>query len=379
MTAVKKGSSVTIAELREQLKSAQEEVNLFFIESAIEVKSLSGQASKVKNKGVNSADDLKLSGSIVSRINKLAKETEVKRMGVTKIYDQVKNDWIAREREFIRPLTELRDHLIKINNTYTSAEVARVTAEKAKIDSEKKKKIERDSMPAAIKHRFRVAIMDEVASVRQGFVKAWASLNLDNFEERLLILRKYKPKMEYERVEKYLQFNVSYLSSEEVLAQVKLHFNYKHFCEQYCNYVNKIKEEYLSKVEDRRSELNTLTPTELAHVSNKIIDDEINKQVEEKLLQKESEQKLKDSTSQVIMDAEIVAQSKLQALDLIPGRKKIGVYLEGDKIDWQTIVEKYIEVNGTADLQFLLENLTKEQPKITGIRYEEELININRA
>lgn len=75
---------------------------------------------------------------------------------------------------------------------------------------------------------------------------------------------------------------------------------------------------------------------------------------------------------------ELEAQSKLQKINKIPGRRKIVAQINKDFVNWQAIVEKYIEDKGFSGLEFLLNNLIADQPEIEGVYYKEIMISVNR-
>lgn len=369
----------TIAELKIQLQEAQIDADSLFKESKSAIVSLIAEASKVKKQGINSNEELKTSGNIVSRINKISSEFHEKRKAVTKIFDYVKNTWISKERDALKTVCEYRDHLMQVNGEYTVTQAKILKDKKDKINKEKNYKIELDSMPIAIEYKYKLALTTEISNIKTNFAKSWANLTPDNFEEKIKILKSYTPKIEYTKLQKYLVFTPSFITNQEVATQIKKYFNFKKFCEEYSIQVRDIRKIYINQIELKREEFKTATPEQLIQNKTKIEEEEFNRRVQENIEQLREEAKLTNATSQIILGAEMLAQSRIQALPGISGRKKIIVELTGKKIDWQSIVELYVKEYGVSDVMFLLDNLAKDQPIIQGIKYQESIININRA
>lgn len=369
------------SELRQKLTEAQTETTLFFKELEPELETLAAQASKIKTDGVKTKEQLKESSSIVNQIGKKQKEVEEKRKEVTRILDVVKTDWIERERSLLDKVTEYKKYLEQENNKFVADEAERVAKEKKKIEDEKNRKIEFDSLPAAIRHRYSVALITEVASIRSSFSMAWARLTMDTFEDRVQVMRKYTPKITYEKALTYLEFTPSFIQPEEVEGQIKKHFDFEKFSLDYVKAVTEIKNEYINKIEEKRTELITQTKQENDRKLAEAQQEEINIRAKEiaDLAKKEEEVKIENAT--IVTNAEVLAQAKLQVLKKTPGRTKTVAYLvEGEAVDWQTIVERYIEDNGTAELEFLLDNLVKcGQPDVKGVKYQEIVKAVNRA
>ncbi len=368
------------SELRQKLIDAQQETQLFFKELEPELETLAAQASKIKADGVKTKEQLKESSSIVNQIGKKQKEVEEKRKDVTRILDSVKTDWIERERALLAIVTEYKKELEQANNKFVADEDAKLKAEKKKIEDEKNQNIELNSLPAAIKHRHSVALTTEVSSIRTNFALAWAKLTMETFEERVDIMKKYTPKITYDKALKYLEFTPTFIQPEQVEAQVKKFFNFEQFSKEYTDAVLAIKNEYIAKIEEKREELKTQTQQELERKQTEAQENEINIKAKEIADIAKKEEAIKTETATIITNAEIVAQAKMQVLQKTPGRTKRVAYLDGKPIDWQTIVETYIEKNGTIELEFLLENLVKcGEPEIEGVSYQEIVKAVNRA
>jgi len=332
----------------------------------------------VESTGVTSKDVLKESGSIVARIKSKKKEVSEARLNETRILDFVKDDLIEKEREFLKVVTNHEIALIKINNDYVVAEDAKAKAQEKKIIDEKNQKIELYSMVVALQHRYSVALTTEISKMKTNFATAWAILTNDTFEGKVAVLKKYTPKIDTEKILKYLEFTPKFIQPEQVEAQIKLHFDFVKFQKDYVEKVTKIRDEYLLLVDEKREELKNQSEAELKQVQAKATQDEIDRKVSERLELKISEETLKEKTATIVTNAEIHAQGKLQTIEKVPGMRRMVAYTEGE-VDWQTIVEKYIEKNGILELDFLLDFLAKNnQPKINGVVYKEIVVNVNR-
>ncbi len=370
----------TTSELRKQLTDAQTETMLFFKEQDPELESLSAEAAKIKNTGITSKEILKESGAIVSRIRSKKKEIETKRMTVTKIIDHVKTDWITNERELVRLITVDEADLVKLNNDYTAEEDRKYKEAQKKILDDKNRKIELDSMVVAIKHRYSNALVDEISTIKSNFSLSWSRLTYDVFDQKVEILKNYKPKIDIEKIMKYLSFETKYLKPEEVESQIKLHFDFAQFQKDYIAKVNEIRLTYIAKIEDKREELKTQSLADLKKKQDEADQAEINRKAQEIADKTKSEEKLKEETATITVQAEIVAQSKSQTLQRVTGRRKTVAHIKEGSVDWQLVLEKYIEFNGHNGLEFLLESLVKNgQPEIAGIEYIETVVNVNRG
>lgn len=370
----------TTTELRQKLQNAQTETTLFFKELEPGLEVLAAQASKIKADGVKNKEQLKESSSIVNQIGKKQKEVEDKRKDVTRILDSVKTNWIEQERALLATVTEYKKYLEQENNRFVADEAKLVAAEKKKIEDEKNRKIELDSLPAAIRHRYSVALTTEVSSIRSNFSMAWAKLTTETFEDRIQIMKKYTPKITYEKALTYLEFTVNFIQPEQVEAQIKKYFDFEKFSKDYAEAVTAIKNEYIGKIEEKRAELLNQTKQENERKQSEAQLEEINRRAKEiaDLAKKEEAVKVENAT--IVTNAEVVAQAKLQVLKKTPGRTKTVAYLTGDEVNWNLVMEKFIEGNGTIELQFILDYMVKcGEPEIKGIGYQEIVKAVNRA
>lgn len=368
----------TTSELKIQLQEAGTNRVLLWQEATPELETLSLEAAKIESTGVTSKEILKESGSVVARIKGKKKEISEARLKETRILDFVKDDLIERERELLKGVTDHEIALIKINNDYVVAEDARVKAAEKKILDEKNQKIELDSMKVALDHRYSVALTTEVSNMRTNFATSWAGLTKETFESRVNVLKKYTPKIDIEKINKYLEFTPKSIQPEQIEAQIKLYFDFSKFQSDYVAKVTEIRDEYLSKVEEKREELKTQSEAELNQSKAKANEDEISRKVIERLDLQASEEKLNEKIATVKTNAEIHAQGKMQVIKKVSGMRRTVAYIEGE-VDWQSIVEKYIDKNGSLELEFLLDFLAKNgQPKIAGVVYKEVIVNVNR-
>lgn len=90
------------------------------------------QASTVTR--VETEEDLNRAGEIQSRIGKLVKELETKRMEITRPLDDVKKQIMSAEKEMVKSLSAEHDRIKQLNNAYATKKMLEAEAERKRVD-----------------------------------------------------------------------------------------------------------------------------------------------------------------------------------------------------------------------------------------------------
>lgn len=90
------------------------------------------QASTVTR--VETEEDLNRAGEIQTRIGKLVKELETKRMEITRPLDDVKKQIMSAEKEMVKSLSTEHDRLKQLNNAYATKKMLEAEAERKRVD-----------------------------------------------------------------------------------------------------------------------------------------------------------------------------------------------------------------------------------------------------
>ncbi len=263
----KKKPEANFSQLKAKLTKAQSAASLYFHGLSGKWRAIGSETRKIQSQGVSCNEELKRSGSVVSMIRKEKLKAAEMRKSVTRIIDDIKQEWVAIEKKAILPLLKYEEEITKLNSAFITKEHEEIKALQIKIINEKNKKIDR---------------------------------------------RTEDLKEEFSRVSE-LVFNAA-------------------------------------PGTDKHKRLNN----ECAHIELQI--------------------------ANITIEEELIAQSRLQCVGDIQGRRILYATISESGVDWQTIVELYIKTHGPFDLKFLLDNLIKEgQPEITGVVYKETIKNINKA
>jgi len=88
-----------------------------------------GTVTRVENEA-----DLNHAGEIQTRIGKLVKELEAKRMDITRPLDEVKKQIMNAEKEMVKLLSAEHDRIKQLNNAYATKKMLEAEAERKRVD-----------------------------------------------------------------------------------------------------------------------------------------------------------------------------------------------------------------------------------------------------
>jgi hypothetical protein len=365
-------------DIKQQLISAQENFVVCIHESEKELKQLYTEGSIFLNKPIEKDSDMETASSVVARITKKHKEIEEQRLSVTRILDSVKSEWIDRQKNLLSETLELKKELSIKNNNYLTEKQLKAQKELEKIELEKNIKIERETIGSRISNCIENALASEISDVSQKMAISWARLTSDIFEERISILKHYKPKVTYDKVLAYIDFNPNYINAEEFDGIVKKIFDYENFCTRFeASFLN-IKNIYLSKIDSKREEIKNQSSKEREELEEKTQKELIEQKAKELIAQKEREQNAlieeKNKAIKIEMEHVVVGNS----IPTIGGRTNWTAYIEGN-VDWNKLIKLYSDSEGFEKLEFILKWLCKNgRPQIEGIKYESSKIKVNK-
>ena len=368
-----------LATLRQQLIEAQENTTVIFFEAQSELKLLYTQGSLYLNTGINNDDDSQSVATIVSKINKKEKEVEESRMAVTRLSDKFSQSWINRQREITKETTDLKKELIPKNNQYLTNKEKKAQEAKEKIQKEKDRQVELLTLPTRIANCYATALTEEIANIRSLMAKSWANLTSETFEAKMEILKNYNHKITYEKALSYFTIEPKFIKPDEVDSAIKNGFNYEKFCEDFRSNFTEIKKSYLDKIDSKRVELKT--QSENARLANIAAAEKAQKDLEAKeaVEKYKREQALLVKTADIVIQQELNSQAKTNTIKTTGGRTNWEAYFVGEKIDWQRLMELYVESEGTGRLEFLLMWAKKDRPEIEGLEYKSSKVVINRG
>jgi hypothetical protein len=364
---------------REKLIQAQDNAVVTFKEAEVDLQLLYTEGSVYLTKGINSDNDMKESSGVIARINKKEKEIDEKRKEVTRILDGVKKKWIERQTDVLRETTELKQELSILNNTYLSEKERKIREEKERIEKEKNINLERQLLPTRFQSCYDRAMSEEASTIRQNMAKSWARLTLDIFEERIKILKSYKPKVDYDKILSYFELNCQYLSYDEVDGYIRKNLDYEKFCQEFDKIFMDIKNPYLLLIDKKREELKTQTENQRIALEEQATNDLINQKAKEIADRELKRLEAEKQEANKRIEAELQAQAQLQTIQEVGGRTEWKAYIEGS-VDWNKVMNLYIESNGFEKLEFILNWLCKNgRPDIKGIKYNSTKKVINRV
>lgn len=341
-------------------------------------KILETKGLKILASGIKSTHELTLSGSLVSEISELRGEFSFARKEQTNLLDLAKKEISSKESEITNDLSDIEMRLTKLNNEYILKLEKKALMQEQKINKEKNERIERQSLVVIIHYRYLYAMQHYLKEIKKGFKSSWNNLTKEDFEQRMTVLRKYNPKIEDAQLNSFLEdISPSFITKEEAIKIIKENFKYEEFKAEYIEKVNHIKRMYLELVEEKKSQLfGTASDESLALLKQKEDAIELEKvYVDNDELVRDTTEKIND----IGVKEELETQHKIQAIERPLGRRSYVAVLSGEKIDWNSIMNFYIEKNGTKKLDFITANLVKNgMPEIEGVKYEEKIINVNR-
>jgi len=364
---------------RERLIQAQDNALVTFKEAETELELLCTEGSLYIAKGITNADDMKEASVIVAKINKKEKEIDDKRKDVTRILDGVKKGWIIKQEDVLKNAIEVKKELSILNNVFLSEEERKIREEKERIELEKNINLERELLPTRFKNCLDNALSEELSDIRQKMAISWSRLTLDVFEERIAILKSFKPKVTYDKLLTYFQLNCQYLSPDEVEGYIRTNLNYEEFCKNYDTAFGEIKNSYISLVDKKRESLQAQTDNERRAEEERIANELVNQKAQEladKIAKEKEAEKLEANKR---IEAEFKAQAQMQTIQEVGGRTEWKAYIDGS-VDWNKVMNMYIEENGFEKLEFILNWLCKNgRPDIKGIKYNSSKKVINRV
>jgi len=339
------------------------------------------QISEYVNNGVKSDVESKLLSTYCANGQKEIKAFAEKRLEATRILDGVKKDMMEIEQATIAELLELIKEATIINNTYASDKARKAQELKDKIEKENNQKVEREILKGRIENCLENAMADELSDIKRKMDLSWASLTADNFEDKIKILKVFKPKVSIDKLLTYFNLSVIHIKQDEVdqLIKERMTLGYIEFCKGFESKFEFIKNEFVNKIDLKRNELKTQSDTDRVKLEQQAEDAAVEERIQLKVDQRLKEAALKQVESNTHIQGEMEMQAKMAGIEDVKGRTVWTAYITG-KVDWAKIVDLYIEEQGADKLEFLLAWLTKNgRPEIEGVTYESTKKVINRS
>ncbi len=365
-----------IATIRQRLIEAQENTTVVFFEAQSELKLLYTQGSKYQNNGILTDEDSKDVAVIVGKINQKQDELEAQRKTITIIIDDYKKDWIEKQRAITAETTELKKDLMQKNNAYLTEKEKKAQAERDRIQKEKDRAIDLAILPDKIANCYKTALTDELSDIRSKIVKAWASLTLETFDDRVKILKSFMPIVAQDKALSYFKIEMKHLSPDEIEGAIRIGFNYELFCQEFKEKFSEIKKTYIDQIDSKKEELKKSSEKQRLEKESETLKSLKETEANEAVDKYKREQALVTKTANVTIQQELISQGKSNTIKSVNGRTNWEAYIEG-KVDWQRVMELYVESGGSLD--FILNFLKKDRPEIKGIKYKSSKSVINRA
>lgn len=367
--------------LRDSFRKAIEAKDLSYAEMKLDLRELSGDAELLIKEGPKNEVEFEERRKWIARKRKVQSCAKEVRMTASRFLDKFKESLIAEEKELFLELDEDEITISAQNNKYISDKIAKEKAENDRLEKEKNKAIEKAKIITRIETLTGLALKEQVSKTRSNFNLSWGGLTLADFDTRITMMKGYKPKLSFDALLKY--FDIAYVehTPDEFEGILRATIDFNKFSEEFSKEVEVIKNEFLLKVDEKKKELETQSAEDSIQLKKQIEQEEIEKKAKELLEKQQAEDKIRQKEADIIINAEIEKQAKLQGLGhkVIKNITKKRVAKINGTVDWNTVINIYISEHGEDKLEFLLTNLVKQGcPEVKGIKYEIENNIVNK-
>ncbi len=328
---------------------------------------------------INSEELRKECAAKITEARFLKNQGEELRKSVTRKIDAYKTKWMDIEKEIFLPLTKAMEGATGAADYYVRVEDEKAEKLKKAIQLEADKKKQTIELESLFETNYQTGSTRELMTIKMGIMKAWDSLTINDFEDRIKALQGYKPKVNIDSYNSWFKKELEpsdFLDEKEILAiraKLQLQYSIIDFERFIITEVQKIKEDLLIKKEDKLTQLKELAKK---NTIEQAVEVQKNIQTTQDSIIKEqaaAENKIQAESNEVleskILVHSITTQAQVQSVKGIDTgvRRAQAVMILPEGVDWNEVIKHY---PFKADLDFLLKNLIKVgKPTIKGIKY----------